>query len=92
VFINPVRQRLVEKIELYEEGRILTSDLLSSGESLCKCPNQFHNCIQTNVWWGPIWVLQATREAALRGNFIQAELIMTHVVLSWMLVIMNASV
>ncbi|XDV49507.1 hypothetical protein PO909_018744 [Leuciscus waleckii] len=34
VFINPVRQRLVEKIELYEEGRILTSDLLSSGDSL----------------------------------------------------------
>ncbi|XP_043102937.1 interleukin-1 receptor-associated kinase 1 [Puntigrus tetrazona] len=34
VFINPVKQRLVQKIELYEEGRILTSDLLSSGTSL----------------------------------------------------------
>ncbi|XP_056585828.1 interleukin-1 receptor-associated kinase 1 [Triplophysa dalaica] len=31
VVINPVRQRLVQKMELYEEGRILTSDLLSSG-------------------------------------------------------------
>uniref|UniRef100_A0A8C1XWL5 Interleukin-1 receptor-associated kinase 1-like n=1 Tax=Cyprinus carpio TaxID=7962 RepID=A0A8C1XWL5_CYPCA len=40
VFVNPVRQRLVQKMELYEEGRILTSDLLSSGASLCKCPNQ----------------------------------------------------
>ncbi|KAI7797941.1 interleukin-1 receptor-associated kinase 1 [Triplophysa rosa] len=30
VVINPVRQRLVQKMELYEEGRILTSDLLSS--------------------------------------------------------------
>uniref|UniRef100_A0A672MJ25 Protein kinase domain-containing protein n=1 Tax=Sinocyclocheilus grahami TaxID=75366 RepID=A0A672MJ25_SINGR len=36
VFVNPVRQRLVQKMELYEEGRILTSDLLSSGASLCK--------------------------------------------------------
>lgn len=34
VFVNPVRQRLVQKMELYEEGRILTSDLLSSGTSL----------------------------------------------------------
>ncbi|XP_016089550.1 interleukin-1 receptor-associated kinase 1 isoform X2 [Sinocyclocheilus grahami] len=34
VFVNPVRQRLVQKMELYEEGRILTSDLLSSGASL----------------------------------------------------------
>ncbi|XP_051949876.1 interleukin-1 receptor-associated kinase 1-like [Xyrauchen texanus] len=33
VFINPVRQRLVQKMDLYEEGRILTSDLLSSGDS-----------------------------------------------------------
>ncbi|XP_051964548.1 interleukin-1 receptor-associated kinase 1-like [Xyrauchen texanus] len=33
VFINPARQRLVQKMELYEEGRILTSDLLSSGDS-----------------------------------------------------------
>ncbi|MCJ8734700.1 hypothetical protein PDJAM_G00238230 [Pangasius djambal] len=31
VIINPVRQRLVEKMALYEEGRILTSDLFSSG-------------------------------------------------------------
>ncbi|XP_036435373.1 interleukin-1 receptor-associated kinase 1 isoform X2 [Colossoma macropomum] len=30
VIINPVRQRLVEKMALYEEGRIPTSDLLSS--------------------------------------------------------------
>uniref|UniRef100_A0A673GWP5 Protein kinase domain-containing protein n=1 Tax=Sinocyclocheilus rhinocerous TaxID=307959 RepID=A0A673GWP5_9TELE len=36
VLINPMRQQLVQKIELYEEGRILTSDLLSSGASLCK--------------------------------------------------------
>ncbi|XP_042617627.1 interleukin-1 receptor-associated kinase 1-like isoform X2 [Cyprinus carpio] len=34
VFVNPVRQQLVQKIQLYEEGRILTSDLLSSGTSL----------------------------------------------------------
>ncbi|XP_073766160.1 interleukin-1 receptor-associated kinase 1 isoform X4 [Danio rerio] len=34
VIINPARQRLVQKMELYEEGRILTSDLLSSGASL----------------------------------------------------------
>ncbi|XP_059360163.1 interleukin-1 receptor-associated kinase 1-like [Carassius carassius] len=34
VFVNSVRQRLVQKIELYEEGRILTSDLLSPGVSL----------------------------------------------------------
>ncbi|KAF7695664.1 interleukin-1 receptor-associated kinase 1 [Silurus meridionalis] len=33
VIINPVRQRLVEKMTLYEEGRILTSDLFSSGSS-----------------------------------------------------------
>ncbi|XP_053481695.1 interleukin-1 receptor-associated kinase 1 isoform X4 [Ictalurus furcatus] len=31
VIINPFRQRLVEKMALYEEGRILTSDLFSSG-------------------------------------------------------------
>ncbi|KAK1801108.1 hypothetical protein P4O66_022806, partial [Electrophorus voltai] len=30
VVINPVRQRFVEKMALYEEGRIPTSDLLSS--------------------------------------------------------------
>ncbi|KAK2841388.1 hypothetical protein Q7C36_012967 [Tachysurus vachellii] len=30
VVINPVRQHLVEKMALYEEGRILTSDLFSS--------------------------------------------------------------
>ncbi|XP_058244948.1 interleukin-1 receptor-associated kinase 1 isoform X1 [Hemibagrus wyckioides] len=30
VIINPVRQHLVEKMTLYEEGRILTSDLFSS--------------------------------------------------------------
>ncbi len=40
VFVNPVRQRLVQKMELYDEGRILTSELLSSGASLCECPNQ----------------------------------------------------
>ncbi|XP_067270482.1 interleukin-1 receptor-associated kinase 1 isoform X2 [Pseudorasbora parva] len=39
VFINPVRQRLVQKMELYEEGRILTSDLLSSGDSLYRGMN-----------------------------------------------------
>lgn len=36
IVVNPVRQRLVQKIELYEEGRILTSDLFSSGDSLKK--------------------------------------------------------
>ncbi|XP_076860120.1 interleukin-1 receptor-associated kinase 1 isoform X2 [Brachyhypopomus gauderio] len=30
VIVNPVRQRFVEKMTLYEEGRIPTSDLLSS--------------------------------------------------------------
>ncbi|XP_073675563.1 interleukin-1 receptor-associated kinase 1 isoform X2 [Garra rufa] len=39
VFVNPVRQRLVQRIELYEEGRILTSDLLSSGASLYRDMN-----------------------------------------------------
>ncbi|XP_059379280.1 interleukin-1 receptor-associated kinase 1-like isoform X2 [Carassius carassius] len=39
VFINPTRQQLVQKIELYEEGRILTSDLLSSGTSLYRGMN-----------------------------------------------------
>ncbi|KAM9475587.1 interleukin-1 receptor-associated kinase 1 [Clarias gariepinus] len=33
VIINPVRRRLVEKMALYEEGRILSSDLFSSGGS-----------------------------------------------------------
>ncbi|TTP91413.1 Interleukin-1 receptor-associated kinase 1 [Bagarius yarrelli] len=33
VIINPVRQQLVEKMALYEEGRILTSDLFSSATS-----------------------------------------------------------
>ncbi|XP_060788440.1 interleukin-1 receptor-associated kinase 1 isoform X2 [Neoarius graeffei] len=33
VIINPVRQRLVEKMVLYEEGRIPTSALFSSGSS-----------------------------------------------------------
>ncbi|XP_017324042.1 interleukin-1 receptor-associated kinase 1 isoform X2 [Ictalurus punctatus] len=33
VIINPFRQRLVEKMALYEEGRILTSDLFSSGSA-----------------------------------------------------------
>uniref|UniRef100_A0A673JC44 Interleukin-1 receptor-associated kinase 1 n=1 Tax=Sinocyclocheilus rhinocerous TaxID=307959 RepID=A0A673JC44_9TELE len=39
VLINPMRQQLVQKIELYEEGRILTSDLLSSGASLYRGMN-----------------------------------------------------
>uniref|UniRef100_A0A8C1VYE1 Interleukin-1 receptor-associated kinase 1 n=1 Tax=Cyprinus carpio TaxID=7962 RepID=A0A8C1VYE1_CYPCA len=39
VFVNPVRQQLVQKIQLYEEGRILTSDLLSSGTSLYRGMN-----------------------------------------------------
>uniref|UniRef100_A0A672PMD5 Interleukin-1 receptor-associated kinase 1-like n=1 Tax=Sinocyclocheilus grahami TaxID=75366 RepID=A0A672PMD5_SINGR len=39
VFINPMRQQLVQRIELYEEGRILTSDLLSSGISLYRGMN-----------------------------------------------------
>ncbi|XP_030639998.1 interleukin-1 receptor-associated kinase 1 [Chanos chanos] len=30
IVVNPVRERLVQKMELYEEGRIPTSDLLSS--------------------------------------------------------------
>ncbi|XP_050972984.1 interleukin-1 receptor-associated kinase 1 [Labeo rohita] len=34
VFVNPARQQLVQRMELYEEGRILTSDLLSLGASL----------------------------------------------------------
>ncbi|XP_017574925.1 interleukin-1 receptor-associated kinase 1 [Pygocentrus nattereri] len=39
VIINPVRQRLVEKMALYEEGRIPTSDLLSSAAPSCRLTN-----------------------------------------------------
>lgn len=34
VVVNSVRQRFVQKMELYEEGRILTSDLLSSDRGM----------------------------------------------------------
>ncbi|XP_016411716.1 interleukin-1 receptor-associated kinase 1 isoform X2 [Sinocyclocheilus rhinocerous] len=49
VFVNPVRQRLVQKMELYEEGRILTSDLLSSGASLYPASARSY-CPLADVW------------------------------------------
>ncbi|XP_072537512.1 interleukin-1 receptor-associated kinase 1 [Salminus brasiliensis] len=39
VIINPVRKRFVEKMVLYEEGRIPTSDLLSSATPSCGATN-----------------------------------------------------
>lgn len=69
VVINPVRQRLVQKMELYEEGRILTSDLLSSGDSLMKkwSQNCFLKISGDFIFWRQIGQISALLKTI--GNF-----------------------